>query len=487
MADPANGDNPEEATRPRPRRRSAAVAASPPPSLGDPSTDGDGGEAEASAPTEPTSAITGLKVAKATSRPRRPRTPPRAEPTASPGAADLPEGAALAGETGPSGLDGIPASYDDGVEWLRHGLHRHRWGVLVALVFGWTGVWLALWGAVIGVIAGVLFGLGVASSPFGNTLFHAGAGQAVTILSVVSGAFLGAVGGFVYVLRLALFTTPWQFAVALASGAFVAMLVVLFTASFERLGLRLRGYRRLSRDEVRRVAPLVRDVAEGMNLDGLPRFAITDVVLPNAWSHMRTVVITSGLLQTLDDAELRAVLAHELHHWRTGDSVGLHIVWAAAWPVALVVDFGLLVAGRQPNQAGQPPARYRGLLVLIGWVIAWPAWVILKLGIAPVVAGTQRRYEYEADAAAASLGYAPALITGLRKIGAFEGGRTGWEQAMSATHPPLELRIEALQAPKPDDAQYQESELTGPSRADIARLLRALWPPYHRGRSSSPS
>jgi Zn-dependent protease with chaperone function len=215
-----------------------------------------------------------------------------------------------------------------------------------------------------------------------------------------------------------------------------------------------------------------------MGLEGLPRFAMADIVIPNAWTHMRTIVITSGLLQTLDDAELRAVLAHELQHWRSGDSVGLHVVWAAAWPVAVTYNIGMIIAGQRQGMGVGPPARFRGFLVLLGWIIAWPAWVILTFIIAPTVAVSQRHYEYSADAAAARLGYAAAMISALRKMGAFEGGRTGWEQAMTATHPPTELRVEALQPPKPDDAEYQEDELRGPRLDEVGRILRSIVRPH---------
>lgn len=464
---------PAAAEQPRRRRSGPTVTSepqSPPGHSADPQ--------ETSNPLADPPLPAGLRVAKAVSSGRHQRRARAAESDAET-VTFLPAGAALAADIGPSGLDGVPASYDDGVEWLRSGVRRHWRAALIALTLGWTGIWLALWGAAIGAVVGLLFAVGVISSPFGNVLSQAGGGQAITIISVAAGLFFGAIGGLLYVLDLVLFTTPWQILVALVSGALIALVVTLFSAAFERLGLQLRGYRRLSRDEVRRIAPLVRDVAEGMDLDGLPRFAMAEVVLPNAWSHMRTIVITTGLLQTLDDGELRAVLAHELRHWRAGDSVGLHLVWAAALPLALTFDLGMLIAGKRSGETSGASGRFRGVLVILGWLIAWPAWVILRVGVAPAVGSVQRRYEYEADAAAGALGLAPSLITALRKMSAFERGRTGWEQALTATHPPTELRVEALQPSAPDDAQYQESELRGPTAEEIRRLLRALMPPYH--------
>ena len=403
-------------------------------------------------------------------------TPPAAETPA-------PVHRALAPVVGRSGVDGIPPEYDDGRQWLQNGIRRHPKGALVALFFAWTGFWLALWGAAIGAILGVMIALGAVNNPaIANSLLGISVGQAVTPLAMVSGFVLGIVGGFVVVLGWVIFNHPLQWIVGMISGLILAIIIMVTMAAFERLTLRLRGYRRLSRDEVRRVAPLVKDVAEGMNLDGLPRFVMADLVLPNAWSHMRTIVLTTGLLQSLDDGELRAILAHELHHWRTGDSVGLRMVWSCAWPIALSYNIGLFLAGTGPRQTRRPGQ----ILILIGWTIAWPAWVILKFAIVPLTASTQRRYEYEADAAAGKLGYGAQISTALRKMSAFESGRTGWEQAMAATHPPTELRIEALQPPKPDDAMYQEAELRGPSGAELKRFLKPLIP-RRPPRSHSPA
>lgn len=379
-------------------------------------------------------------------------------------------------EEGLSGIDGIPAHYKDGTQWLRHGLARHPKAAAVALFSAWTGLWLALWGAAGGAILGMLLATGALSDSSISHTLSLGVGQAVTPLSLVLGFVLGAVGGFFFVLGWAIYTHPFQWLIGMIVGFIIAVLIVLTVASFERLGLRLRGYRRLSRDEARRVAPLVREVAEGMELDGLPRFAMADIIVPNAWTHMRTIVVTTGLLQSLDDGELRAVLAHELRHWQRGDAVGLHVVWCCAWPIALTCNIGLAIAGRSSDGSLKTFRIRGGLTSLIGWAIAWPAWVILKLVIVPVVASTQRKYEYEADAAAGNLGYRAELSSALLKMSAFEGGRTGWERAMAATHPPTELRLEALQEWRPDDHVFQEDELRGPRIVELRRFLKPLLP-----------
>jgi Zn-dependent protease with chaperone function len=373
---------------------------------------------------------------------------------------------------GPSELDGIPAEYDDGVQWLRAGFRRQPWGVLVGLITGWTAIWVALWGAAIGFVIGALAAAGQLTS-LGASI---GVGQATSALGFVGGGFLGLIGGFALVARFLIIDHPIQTVISVVSGAVLAVLIVVAAAAFERQSIRLRGYRRLSRAEARRVAPLVKSAADAMGLPlALPRFAMADMYVNNAWAHMRTIVITTGMLSSMTDDEIRAVLAHELAHWASGDVVGLQFVWAAAWPVALIYNLGTFMAGRT-SPSGIQRSSKRGFLAFAGGLIAWPAWVIIKFFITPVISGTQRAYEYQADAASARAGYATALSSALRKMSAQEGGRTGWEQAMAAVHPPTELRLEALEPPRPDDWDYQEEELRGPSRKELGRLLR-FWKP----------
>lgn len=370
---------------------------------------------------------------------------------------------------------GVPDRYDDGVQWLIAGLRRVTWGSFLGVLLGWTGAWLALWGAVIGLFAGVFVGFGLlTSSSFSAHLFNLGLGQSVTFVSVISGGVLGIAVGFMAVIDFVFINHPLQAVGAFVSGTLISAVIVVVTACFERTSLRLRGYRRLSNDEVRQLAPLVRDVAEAMNLPALPRFAIQDVVIPNAWSHMRTIVVTKGLLQSLDDGEIKAILAHELEHWQSGDSVALHFVWAATLPAVLVYKIGVWMSGGMQSLGGKQGKSARTILGIVGWIVAWPAYVLTRMVLVPVVSASQRQAEFGADAAASRIGLAPQLISGLRKLSAFESARTGWEAALSATHPPSELRIEALQPDRPDDWEYHEDELTGPTWPEVRRIFGGL-------------
>lgn len=370
---------------------------------------------------------------------------------------------------------GVPARYDDGVAWLRAGFRQMRWGSVIGVVLGWTGAWLTLWGAVGGMVIGIFVGFGIFTSPdISGHLFSLGLGQSVTLVSVIMGGVIGIGFGFLAAIKFIFLDHPVEAVGAFLSGAVISALIVVSTACFERASIRLRGYRRLSNDEVRHVAPLVKDVAEAMNLPALPRFAIDDNVIPNAWSHMRTIVISKGLLQSLDDGEIRAILAHELTHWQSGDSVALHFVWAASLPAVLLYKFGTYLAGGIKALGVETGKAARTILGIVGWIIAWPSWILIRLVLIPVISHSSRQSEYQADAGAAAIGLAPELISALRKMSAFEGARTGWEAALAATHPPTELRIEALQAPRPDDWEYQEDELHGPDWPEVRRVFGGL-------------
>jgi Zn-dependent protease with chaperone function len=370
---------------------------------------------------------------------------------------------------------GVPDRYDDGAQWLVAGLRRVTWASFLGVLLGWTGVWLAFWGAVIGLIGGVLVGLGLLTgSSFSGHLFSLGLGQSVTFVSVIVGGALGIAVGFMAVIKFVFIDRPLQAVGAFISGALISMIIVAVTACYERTSTRLRGYRRLSNDEARQLAPLIKDVAEAMDLPGLPRFAMADVVIPNAWSHMRTIVITKGLLQSLDDGEIRAILAHELEHWRSGFSVTLHFIWAATLPAVLVYKLGVWASRGLTSVGGTEGRTARSFLALAGWFVAWPAYVLIRFVMIPVIRVSQREAEYEADAAAEAIGLAPQLISALRKMSAFESARTGWEAALTATHPPIELRIEALQPDRPDDWEYDEDELRGPTWREVRRIFGGL-------------
>jgi len=74
---------------------------------------------------------------------------------------------------------------------------------------------------------------------------------------------------------------------------------------------------------------------------------------------------------------------------------------------------------------------------------------VLLLFVVPVQGRRRRDHEYAADAAASAAGdyYRDGMKAALIQDAPWEPGRTGWENAVAATHPATALRIERLISP----------------------------------------
>jgi Zn-dependent protease with chaperone function len=344
-----------------------------------------------------------------------------------------------------------PFHYKTTAQWLRAGLDRQKPAAIGALIAAWTGLAFALWFAVGGIVLGALVGsLGASSLGVAGTIsVNTGTG----VLGAIAGALVGAIAGFALIYVL-LVLNPLQLAGALASGVLVSAIFLVIYVRIEPWLMRLRGYREPSKRERRRIHPLLLDAARRMDLVVVPEVWISDQQKPGAWAHMRAIVVTQGLLgdydasekppqSELDDTALSAILAHELHHWESGDVVGLAVVTACFCPIVLIIDGIAWIRER---------GEWLGILL---WVVFWPVWVASKLVVVPLMAKRSRQCEYDADARAASLGdpYRLGLRRALDELSAWERPRTGWEDVIAATHPPIEHRLERLEASwKPEPA-----------------------------------
>jgi Zn-dependent protease with chaperone function len=347
------------------------------------------------------------------------------------------------------------------LDWIEQGAERQSKAAIVAIFAAWAGLPLSLWLAALGLVAGVLAGIvGAEHIGLAHTL-HVDEG--VGVVGAFIGGIAGAVGGLLLIL-VGYIHDPAALLGALVSGIFITFMTLAVLVLAEPRLLPLRGYRVLSRREKERLYPLLQDVGQRMGLAVVPELRISDRDAPAAWCHMRAIVVTEGLLgdydasevgprSNLDRAALSAILAHELHHWSVGDAVGNAAVWSGFWPVVVLYNAAAALRERA------------GWLGTVGWILFWPAWVITKLIVVPIMARQSREYEYEADARAASLG--DDIRLGLRRaltdLRDWEKPRTGWEEALSATHPPVELRLERLEAP--GDAELELSpDLYAPVR-----------------------
>lgn len=235
----------------------------------------------------------------------------------------------------------------------------------------------------------------------------------------------------------------------------VAVLLVGYTlAAADRIALRVLRARPVSQAEQPRLYGIVRDLAT-VSRKPMPALHLSATAAPNAFAVGRgprsaAVCVTTGLLELLDERELRAVLAHELSHVYRGDTLVASAAGALAGAVAAVAGAAALVG----EDDDAPLA-----VAVLGPVAA----LIVRLAIS-------RNREYRADADAVALtGDPDGLAAALRKLD--HGTRAAplatrpallcqahlmianpfrAESALArrfATHPPIETRISRLRPP----------------------------------------
>ena len=149
----------------------------------------------------------------------------------------------------------------------------------------------------------------------------------------------------------------------------------------------------------------------------------------------KRVVLFDTLIAHLSPAELEAVMAHELGHYRCGHLQRFYGAQAALL-LAGYLGLGALAAGL--GVAGSPVLLAVAAYVLLP-ALAWP--------LRPWQSAVRRRYEYEADAYAAHHAERAALASALEKLLANNLNAPTmdcWYAAVFATHPPGESRLQQL-------------------------------------------
>ncbi|HWK82561.1 MAG TPA: M48 family metallopeptidase [Caldimonas sp.] len=163
----------------------------------------------------------------------------------------------------------------------------------------------------------------------------------------------------------------------------------------------------------------------------------------------RRVVFFDTLLARLGPAEVEAVLAHELGHFKLGH-IARKIATMFAAALALFAAFGFLASqtwfytglGVEPSLAAPNDAVALILLMFVASVFGF--------FIAPIFAGLSRRHEYEADAWAACHADAGALASALLKLHEDNAATLTPDPVYARfyySHPPVVERLAALAAP----------------------------------------
>jgi heat shock protein HtpX len=227
----------------------------------------------------------------------------------------------------------------------------------------------------------------------------------------------------------------------------------------DKLVIKLYGAEEVSEEEDPELHDMLEELADGAGIPK-PRVFRNDMQVPNAFATGRSpekgvVCVTDGLMDTLEEDEVRGVIAHELAHIRNRDTLINSVVATVAGAVGIIAElafWGAMFGGREEE----------------GDMVSALVLMILTPLIATMIRmAVSRTMEFRADSGAVEIsGEREGLSSALQKIneassrplqrhssraqeaGAnlfisnpFSGDKiTKW----FSTHPPLEERLENI-------------------------------------------
>ncbi|MEM7677941.1 MAG: protease HtpX [Myxococcota bacterium] len=196
---------------------------------------------------------------------------------------------------------------------------------------------------------------------------------------------------------------------------------------------------------------------------GMPAVAIYDSPEPNAFAtgarrNSALVAVSTGLLDHMDQREVEAVLAHEVSHVANGDMVTMTLLQGVlnTFVIALSRVVGMfaggMLSGDEEDSGERSPMAY--------FMTSIVAQIVFGALASLIVMAFSRHREFRADAGAAKLVGAGAMIEALDKlrepvadrealpqnVSAFGIRSGGSIMALFSSHPPIEDRIEALRS-----------------------------------------
>lgn len=273
-----------------------------------------------------------------------------------------------------------------------------------------------------------------------------------------------------------IFALAWLFGqiTDLGSYAVIPAFIIAFVMTIgsyyasDKIVLAVSRARPVTKEEY----PYLYNVVEGLAIAaGLPKprcYVINDTA-PNAFATGRNpehsvIVVTTGLLEKLNRAELEGVIAHEMSHIKNYDVLVQTLAVVMVGVVVLLSDWILRTffwGGARRRSSEKQGGNAGSILIVVALALAVLAPLfaqLLKLAVS-------RKREYLADASGALLTrYPPGLASALRKLAADKEPLEvankatahmyivnplkdikGQMNVLFSTHPPIEKRIEALE------------------------------------------
>jgi len=225
------------------------------------------------------------------------------------------------------------------------------------------------------------------------------------------------------------------------------------------------GGRDVTRQEEPRLYNLLENLCISRGIP-MPKLKVVESPALNAFASgmnekQYAVSVTTGLLEALDDAEIEAVLGHELTHIRNGDVRMLVIAVIIAGVISFFAEFFFRTFfysrggwGRSSGDSdrGKGGAGIAIVIAIALIAVAWFLSIVIRFALS-------RKREFLADAGSVELTKNPdAMISALRKIEnrgelhaatsavmemCVDNPREGFAD-LFATHPSVDSRVDAL-------------------------------------------
>jgi heat shock protein HtpX len=203
-----------------------------------------------------------------------------------------------------------------------------------------------------------------------------------------------------------------------SNGLFIGLMLglVFVGGSYwfsDKIAVRAAGAKPVTEQEAPQLYAIVRDLATRSNLP-MPAIYLSPAAQPNAFAtgrnpHHAAVAVTQGLMQVVDEEELRGVLAHELSHVQNRDILITSVAAAVALGItfmARMMMWGAIFGGG----GGRDRDGGNALGALAMMILAPIAAMMLQMSLS-------RSREYEADRSGAELlGTGEPLARALLKI-----------------------------------------------------------------------